>query len=80
MKARIVVGEVEVNLTGLDLTVRQVRGLIELAAAASQHLTPTPTIEVDPTPEPGAPLGFTATIERLPEEIPKDDLDWYFDE
>lgn len=80
MKARIVIGEVEINLTGMDLTVRQVRGLIELAAAAAQATTPTPTVELDTTPEPAQALGFTATIERLPEEIPKDDLDWYFDE
>jgi hypothetical protein len=25
-------------------------------------------------------MGFSATIERLPEDIPKEDLDWYFDE
>lgn len=80
MKARIVVGEVELNLNGFDLTVRQLRGLIELAAAASQHLTPTPAIEVEATPEQGHPLGFTATIERLPEEIPAEDIGWYFDE
>lgn len=74
MRLRIAVGDIDIRLDDVDLTHRQVRGLIRYAIAAAAHL---PATETDDTKQ---PLGFAATIERLPEDIPKDDLSWYFDE
>jgi hypothetical protein len=78
VKIRIAVGDVDIRLDDIDLTHRQVRGLIRYAvgAAAAMALAGSDTEE----PEQRQPLGFSATIERLPEEIPREDLDWYFDE
>jgi hypothetical protein len=79
MKIRIAVGDIDIRLDGMDLTPRQVRGLIKYAVGASAALAlagPSDTEE----PETRTPLGFSATIERLPEEIPAEDLSWYFDE
>jgi hypothetical protein len=79
MKIRITVGEVDVRLDGLDLTHRQVRGLLKYAVGAATALTVIGG-ESETETESKAPIGFAATIERLPEEIPADDLSWYFDE
>jgi hypothetical protein len=78
MKLRIAVGDVDIRLDDIDLTHRQVRGLIKYAvgAAAAMALTGSDNDEA----EAKHPMGFSATIERLPEDIPKEDLDWYFDE
>jgi hypothetical protein len=78
MKLRIAVGDVDIRLDDIDLTHRQVRGLIKYAvgAAAAMALTGSDSDEA----EAKHPMGFSATIERLPEDIPKEDLDWYFDE
>ena len=78
MKIRIAVGDVDIRLDDIDLTPRQVRGLIKYAvgAAAAMALTGSDNEET----EVRQPVGFSATIERLPEEIPAEDLSWYFDE
>jgi hypothetical protein len=75
---RIAVGDVDIRLDDIDLTHRQVRGLIKYAvgAAAAMALTAPDNDET----EARQPVGFAATIERLPQEIPSEDLDWYFDE
>ena len=78
MRVRIAVGDVDIRLDDLDLTLRQVRGLIKYAVGAAAALAVTASDNEDADTK--HPLGFAATIERLPEEIPKEDLDWYFDE
>jgi hypothetical protein len=79
MKIRIAVGDIDIRLDGMDLTPRQVRGLIKYAVGASAALALTAQGESE-EPDPRAPIGFSASIERLPEEIPTEDLSWYFDE
>jgi hypothetical protein len=79
MKIRIAVGDIDIRLDGMDLTPRQVRGLIKYAVGASTAIALVSQTEPE-EPEPKTPLGFSATIERLPEEIPAEDLSWYFDE
>ena len=78
MRVRIAVGDVDIRLDAVTLTHRQVRGLIKYAvgAAAAMALTGSDNDET----EARQPIGFGATIERLPQEIPAEDLDWYFDE
>jgi hypothetical protein len=80
VRVRIAVGDVDIRLDDLDLTLRQVRGLIKYAVGAAAAMAAVSPPETDETADPKHPLGFAATIERLPEEIPKEDLDWYFDE
>jgi hypothetical protein len=78
VKIRIAVGDVDIRLDDVDLTHRQLRGLLKYAVGAAAVMSMTaPEAE---EAEAKQPLGFSATIERLPEEIPKEDLDWYFDE
>jgi hypothetical protein len=74
VRVRIAIGDLDIRLDDVDMTHRQVTALIRYAvSAAAQH----PASEPD---EAKQPLGFAATIERLPEDIPKDDISWYFDE
>ena len=61
MKVRIVVGPVEVAITGLDVTERQVRRLL---ADAGQIATRLLDEAPEPEPEERAPMGFAATVER----------------
>jgi hypothetical protein len=75
VKVRIEVGEVVLRLDGMDLTPRLVRRLLADAAAIAATLPPG-----DDEQEPKTPVGFAATIDRRDEVIPKEDLDWYFDE
>ena len=72
---RVSVGEVEVRLEGVDVSLRQVRALLRLVAGVS--LAGGQVAEVE---EPRPVIGFGAHIERLPEEIVKEDLSWYFDD
>jgi hypothetical protein len=78
VKVRITVGEVDIRLDDLDVTLRQVRGLIKYAVGAATALAITGSDNDEP--EQRAPIGFSAQVERLPEEIPQEDLSWYFDE
>lgn len=78
MKVRVSVGEVEVRLEGVEVSVRQVRDLLRLVAGLNAFNVVASSSEV--VPEERAPVGFSAQIERLPEEIPQEDLSWYFDE
>lgn len=76
-RVRVSVGEVEVRLEGVEVSVRQVRELMRLAAGLSvvaQAVVQPEAVEDRP------PVGFAAHIERLPEEIPQEDISWYFDE
>ncbi len=63
MKVIVRAGEVQIQLTGVTLTNRQLRDLVRLAGAISETL-PTPIIEAEST---SAPIGFSAYIERAPE-------------
>ena len=77
MKVHIAIGDVVLNVTGLDLDARQIRKmLMDTASIAAAMNEQAPT----PEPEPPMPMGFTAHIERLSEEILTEDLSEYFDE
>jgi hypothetical protein len=73
---RVSVGSVDVQLDGVDVSVLQVRGLLRLMAEVSLAVGE----EAAEPEEPRQPMGFTAHIERLPEEILSEDLSWYFDD
>lgn len=63
MKAQVRVGDVEVAVTGMKLTMKDLRGLMRAAASIAVALTPDP-------PEPSPPIGFSAPVlERLPDDI-----------
>lgn len=62
MKVTLRVGEVVVTVDGLDLDRKQIRGLLMDCAGIAASLTPEP--------EASAPLGFTAHLERLPDDLP----------
>lgn len=63
VRVRLRVGECTVDLSGMDLTLRQVRALLaDLGGLAA-------TLPDDPAPE-RAPVGFAAPVlERLPDDL-----------
>ncbi len=61
MKVTIKVGEVCLTLDGLDLDRKEVRRLLMDCAGIAATLAPET--------EASAPLGFTAHMERLPEDL-----------
>ena len=69
MKVVITVGDVTVTVEGMDLQRRHVRALLMDCAGIAATLAPEA--------EQAAPVGFTAHLERLPDEIPND---YYEDE
>jgi len=74
MKAKITVGDVEIELDGLDLTARQVTALLKQAANVNLAM------QVEDEPETKPPLGFSAQVELDPERnIPDVDPDWFED-
>ena len=75
-RVKVIVGEVRVELQGVDMSVSQVRSLVRLVAEVHQAVQ----VEVEREDEPKNPVGFSAHLERLPEEIVEEDLSWYFDE
>ena len=67
MKVRLRVGNVSADIDGLDLDRRQVRALLfDLAGIAAT---------LEPEAEQAAPVGFTAHLERLPEDLPAEPYD-----
>lgn len=75
MKAKITVGDVEIELDGLDLTPRQVTALLKRAASVNLAM------QVEDEPETKPPLGFSAQVELDPERnIPDVDPDWFDEE
>lgn len=75
MKAKITVGDVEIELDGLDLTPRQVTALLKRAASVNLAM------QVEDEPETKPPLGFSAQVELDPERnIPDVDPDWFEEE
>ena len=75
MKFTVTVGEVVIKSEGLDLTARQLRDVIRLAASVALAL-PNPQPDTDQAP---APIGFTAHIERNTEPL-VDFSEWFEDE
>jgi hypothetical protein len=75
MKIRVVIGDVEVNLSGINLTPRQVSAFVtkcaSIALAMPQGLS---------EPETSAPMGFTAHMELDPDRNLGDDVSEWFDE
>ena len=72
---KIVVGDVEIR-TDLELSPRQIHALITKAASIALALAEAAETVEEAKP----PFGFAAQIERLAEEIPAEDISWYFEE
>jgi len=71
MKVSLIVGGVEVTLSGVDMDVAQVRSLMRHAASIALAL-PRDEPETEITLEPERhPLGFTAHTEIAPEPDPR---------
>ena len=67
MRVHLKVGQASADIDGLDLDRRQVRALLfDLAGIAAT---------LEPEAEQAAPVGFTAHLERLPEEMPAEPYD-----
>lgn len=78
MKVKVTVGEVEVSLSGVDLTSRQVAALINRCASIAVALGISSS---DEEPEIKQPLGFSAQVELDPDRNTVDiDPDWFEEE
>lgn len=66
MKVVIKVGDVSVTVDGLDLSKRSIRSLLMDCAGIAASL--------EPEAEQAAPMGFTAHLERLPDDLPPEPL------
>ena len=78
MKVKVTVGEVEVTVTDVDYTPRQVTALLHKCASIAVALGASA-----PEPEPehkGAAAGFTAHLELDPERNLEPDLSEFFEE
>jgi hypothetical protein len=74
MRAKITVGDVEIELDGLDLTARQVTALLKRAASVNLAM------QVEEETETKTPMGFSAQVELDPERnIPDVDPEWFED-
>ena len=77
MRVKVVAGEVEVTLSGVDLTPRQVSALVAKVAGISVALAQAgPEMET----EQRAPIGFSAHIDLDPERNLGEDLSDWFEE
>jgi len=76
VKVRIEVGDVVIRAEGIDLTKRDITRLLTRASVIAATLAAVHAADEENKP----PFGFSAQVERLPEEIPAEDLSWYFDE
>lgn len=63
MRLRVTVGPVDVRVDGCDYTRAQVRALLMDCAGIAATLAPDA--------EPSSPIGFTAHVERLPDDLPE---------
>jgi hypothetical protein len=75
MKVSLIVGGVEVTLSGVDLTLRQVKDLMRSAGSIALALPPETAAAAEP--EKSHPLGFTAHLEIAE---PEETILWYDDE
>ena len=73
MKARIIVGDVEIRTEGIELTKRQVVSLLREAAGIAVLMASTGSEEPDARQ---SAIGFTAHMERAPDEL----ADPYYDD
>lgn len=78
MKVRLVIGEVEVTLSGVELTLRQVKDLMRSAGSIALALPREP--EIIGETDKGHPIGFTASIDLDPERHDPPSLPWWDDE
>lgn len=79
MKVKVTVGEVEVSLSDVDYTPRQVSRLLNSVASIAVALGATVAPEPEPEPR-GAAAGFTAHLELDPERNLEPDLSEWFEE
>ena len=77
MKVKVTVGEVEVSLSDVDLTPRQIAALINRCASIAVALGISSGEE---EPETKHPLGFSAQLELDPERNLEPDLSEWFEE
>lgn len=79
MKVKVTVGEVEVSLSEVDLTPRQIAALINRCASIAVALGISASSEDEP--ETKHPLGFSAHMELDPERNSIDiDPEWFEEE
>lgn len=78
MKVSLVIGGVEVTLSGVDLTLRQVKDLMRSAGSIALALPRDTDMVLEP--ERGNPIGFTASIDLDPERRDPPSLPWWDDE
>ena len=78
MKVKVTVGEVEVSLSDVNLTPRQIAALINRCASIAVALGISPS---EDEPEAKHPLGFSAHMELDPERNSIDiDPEWFEEE
>ena len=73
------VGDVAVELCDVEMTQRQIRDLLKQVADVANGGKFAPLESLEPDPEPTAPMGFTATVERS-EDYHRPDFDWVYEE
>ena len=64
MRVTIKVGDIGVDIRGLKMSRKQVLDLVGEVAGIALALAPD-----EPAPDDRPPLGFTALIERLPDDL-----------
>ena len=77
MKVKVTVGEVEVTLSDVDLSPRQIAALINRCASIAVALGINTS---EDEPETKHPLGFSAQLELDPERNLEPDLSEWFEE
>ena len=77
MKVKVTVGEVEVSLSDVELTARQIAALINRCASIAVALGISSS---EAEPETKHPLGFSASLELDPERNLEPDLSEWFEE
>ena len=73
------VGDVAVELCDVEMTQRQIRDLLKQITEAANGVKTMPLESMETDPEPNAPMGFTATVERS-EDYHRPDFDWVYEE
>ena len=79
MRVVMNVGDVAVELCDVEMTQRQIRDLLKQVADVANGGKFAPLESLEPDPEPAAPMGFTATVERS-EDYHRPDFDWVYEE
>ena len=79
MRVVMNVGDVAVELCDVEMTQRQIRDLLKQITEAANGGKSIPLESSELAPEPNAPMGFTATVERS-EDYHRPDFDWVYEE